>query len=202
MIVTTMLAYALSKRDLPGRKTITLFVYFTMLFNGGMIPTFLVVKHTGLYNTLIAYIVPGLVSAWNLFLLRNFFMQLPVELEEAAIIDGTSPPTILVKIVLPLSVPALLTIALLYAAWHWNSWFDGLLYIQNRELLTLQNVLRSTLTAVETMEDMYDMTAASRPPLVAVKSAMIVLSTLPILCISSFVQKHFVKGITLGSIKG
>jgi len=129
-------------------------------------------------------------------------MQIPAELEEAAIIDGTSPPAILVKIVLPLSIPALLTIALLYAAWHWNSWFDGLLYIQNRELLTLQNVLRNTLTAVETMEDMYDMTAASRPPLVAVKSAMIVLSTLPILCISSFVQKYFVKGITLGSIKG
>ena len=201
MFVTTMLAYALSKRNLPGRKVITFFIYFTMLFNGGLVPTFLVVKNTGLYNTLAAYVVPGLVSAWNLFLMRNFFMQIPAELDEAAVIDGASPPTILIKIVLPLSVPTLITIALLYMAWHWNSWYDGLLYIQNRELLTLQNVLRNTLTAAN-LEDINDITAVSRPPLGAVRSAMIVISTLPILCFFPFVQKYFVKGIMIGSVKG
>jgi len=201
MFVTAMLAYAFSKRDLPMRRALTFFVYLTMLFSGGLVPTFLVVKNTGMYNSLAAYVVPGLVSAWNLFLMRNFFMQIPAELEEAAIIDGASPPVILVKIIIPLSVPALLTISFLYAAWHWNSWFDGLLYIQNRELLTLQNILRNTLTAAN-IDDMYDITASSRPPLGAVRSAMIVVSTLPILCVFPFVQKYFKKGILIGSIKG
>ena len=201
LFVTTMLAYALSKRDLPWRKAITFFVFFAMIFNGGLVLTFLIIKNTGLYNTLAAYIVPELVSAWNLFLMRNFFMLIPVELEEAAIIDGASPPVILVKVFLPLSVPVLLSIALLYMAWHWNSWFDGLIYIRNRDLLTLQNVLRNTLIAAN-LEDVYDITAVSRPPLEAVRSAMIVVSTLPILCFFPFVQKYFVKGILVGSIKG
>jgi len=138
MAVTTMLAFGLAKKDLPFRTPITFAIYFTMLFSGGLIPTFLVVKYTGLYNNLGAYIVPGLVSVWNLLLLRNFLMEIPASLEESAYIDGATPSILLIKIIIPLSMPAIATISLFYAVWHWNSWFDALIYISNSRLLPLQ----------------------------------------------------------------
>ena len=202
MVVTTLMAYSLSKRGLFGRTFFTFFVYFTMLFNGGLVPTFLVVKYTGLYNSLWAYIIPGLVSAWNLLLMRNFFMQVPDALEEAALIDGASPPTVLFRIVLPLSVPSLVTIALFYMVGHWNSWFDGIIYIQRRNMLTLQNILREIIMASSTIESNLDLRADEIPPLEAVKGAAIIVSTLPILLVYPFLQKYFVKGVMIGSIKG
>jgi len=202
MFVTTLMAYSLSKRGLFGRTFFTFFVYFTMLFNGGLVPTFLVVKYTGLYNSLWAYIVPGLVSAWNLLLMRNFFMQVPDALEESALIDGASPPIVLFRIVLPLSIPSLVTIALFYMVGHWNSWFDGIIYVQRRELLTLQNILREIIMAASVIENIMDITTDVRPPLEAVKGAAIVIATLPILLVYPFAQKYFVKGVMIGSIKG
>ena len=201
MLVTVTLAYGMSKKGLPGRTIITFLIYFTMLFSGGLVPTYLVVRHTGLYNNIGAYIVPGLVSVWNLFLMRNFFMQIPESLEEAAIIDGASPLTVLLRVVLPLSLSSLVTIALFYAVGHWNSWFDGLIYVQKIELLPLQNILRNIIIA-SNVENVVDHFSAAPPPLESIKGATIVVSTLPILLIYPFAQKYFIKGVMVGGIKG
>lgn len=201
MLVTTMLAYGLAKRTLPLRVPLTFLIYFTMLFSGGLVPTYLVVKHTGLYNSVGALIVPSLVSVWNLLLMRNFFMQIPESLEEAAIIDGASPPVILFRIVLPLSISSLVTIALFYAVWHWNSWFDGLIYISDRRMQPLQMVLRDIIIASST-ETMFEFTSEAPPPLETVKGATIVVSTLPILMVYPFIQKYFIKGVMVGGVKG
>ena len=201
MTATIMLAFGLAKRDLPFRTPITFAIYFTMLFSGGLIPTFLVVKYTGLYNNMGAYIVPGLISVWNLFLLRNFLMEIPVSLEEAAYIDGATPAKMLIKIIIPLSMPAIATISLFYAVWHWNSWFDALIYISNNRLLPLQMILRNIIIASNT-ENIIDTATVRPPPLETVKGATIVVSTLPILCAYPFVQKYFVKGIMVGGVKG
>lgn len=201
MVVTTMLAFGLAKKDLPFRTPITFAIYFTMLFSGGLIPTFLVVKYTGLYNNMGAYIVPGLISVWNLFLLRNFLMEIPASIEESAYIDGATPFTLLVKIIIPLSMPAIATISLFYAVWHWNSWFDALIYISDNRLLPLQMILRNIIIASNT-ENIIDTAAVRPPPLETIKGATIVVSTLPILFVYPFAQKYFVKGIMVGGIKG
>jgi len=201
MFVTVLMSYGLSKRDLPGRNMITFLVYFTMLFSGGLVPTFLIVKFTGLYNNLLAYIIPGLVSAWNMLLMRNFFMQVPDDLEEASIIDGASPPTVLFRIVLPLSVPSLVTIALFYAVGQWNAWFDAVIYINDRNKLPLQTILRNLIVASR-IELITDMFTEAPPPLESVKGATIIVSTLPIMLLYPFLQKYFVKGVMIGSLKG
>jgi len=201
MFVTILLAYGISKKTVPGRMPITFLLYFTMLFSGGLVPTFLVVRYTGLYNTMAALIIPGLVSVWNLLLMRNFFMQIPDSIEEAAIIDGASPPVILFRVVLPLSVPSLVTIALFCAVGHWNSWFDALIYTQSLSLQPLQLVLRNLINA-SNVSTFIDYTTPTPPPLESVKGATIIVSTLPILLIYPFAQKFFVKGVMVGSIKG
>jgi len=201
LLVTSMLAYGLSKKTLPFRKTITLGIFFTSIFNPGLIPAFLAVKYTGLYDSFGAFIVPNLVVVWWMLILRNFFMQIPDELEEAALIDGASPVTVLFKIILPLSLPSLTTIGMFYAVWHWNSWFDGMIYISSSKLFPVQVVLKNIISA--SMVENLDLLAGSvPPPLEAVKSAAIMVSTLPILAVYPFVQKYFVKGIMVGSVKG
>jgi len=201
LLVTSMLAYGLSKKTHPFRKTITLGIFFTSIFNPGLIPAFLAVKYTGLYDSFGAFIVPNLVVVWWMLILRNFFMQIPDELEEAALIDGASPVTVLFKIILPLSLPSLTTIGMFYAVWHWNSWFDGMIYISSSKLFPVQVVLKNIISA--SMVENLDLLAGSvPPPLEAVKSAAIMVSTLPILAVYPFVQKYFVKGIMVGSVKG
>jgi len=201
LLVTSMLAYGLSKKTLPFRKTITLGIFFTSIFNPGLIPAFLAVKYTGLYDSFGAFIVPNLVVVWWMLILRNFFMQIPDELEEAALIDGASPVIVLFKIILPLSLPSLTTIGMFYAVWHWNSWFDGMIYISSSKLFPVQVVLKNIISA--SMVENLDLLAGSvPPPLEAVKSAAIMVSTLPILAVYPFVQKYFVKGIMVGSVKG
>lgn len=201
LLVTAMMAYGLSKRTLPFRKTLTLAVFFTSIFNPGLIPTFLAVKYTGLYDTFGAFIIPNLVVVWWMLILRNFFMQIPDEMEEAALIDGASPVTVLFKIILPLSLPSLATIGMFYAVWHWNSWFDGMLYISRSSLFPVQVVLKNIISA--SMVENLDLYAGSvPPPLEAVKSAAIMVSTVPILLVYPFVQKYFVKGVMVGGVKG
>lgn len=201
IIVTSMLALGLAKKDLPFRIPMSFLIYFTMLFSGGLIPTYLVVKYTGLYDSLGAFIVPSLVSVWNLMLLRNFFMELPESIEEAAFIDGATPAKYLTRIVIPLSLPSIATISLFYAVWHWNSWFDALIYISNRSLLPLQMILRNVIIA-SSVENILESGTTMPPPLETVKGATIVVSTLPILFVYPFVQKYFVKGIMVGGVKG
>jgi putative aldouronate transport system permease protein len=201
LLVTSGLAYGLSRKDLPGRTPITLAIFFTSIFSPGLIPAYLTVKFTGIYDNFLVFILPGLVSVWNMLLLRNFFMQIPLEMEEAAFIDGAPPPIILFKIILPLSLPAIATIGMFYAVGHWNAWFDGMIYITNKALMPVQVVLRNLITA--SSPDNLDMFAADeKPPLEGLKSAAIMVSTIPILTVYPFIQRYFVKGTLVGSVKG
>jgi putative aldouronate transport system permease protein len=202
LVFTVSLAYVLAQKDLPGRVPLTIFVFFTMIFNGGLIARFLVVDALGLRNTLWSMIFPGLISAWNLFIMRNFFMSLPAELSEAAIVDGASPLLILVRIILPLSMPVIATIGLFYAVYHWNAWFDAAIYIDRSEMRPLQIILRGLLqsTTLEGMEQISFVEKA--PPAASLRSALIIVSTAPMLLVYPFVQRYFVKGMLVGGVKG
>lgn len=206
LIFTCMMAYSLSRRDLIGRRTIMLMVIFTMLFSGGMIPTFLVVKAVGLLNSLWSLMIPSLINAFNLIILKNFFQNLPEGLEESAKIDGCSDPGILVRIVLPLSMPAIATFSLFYAVSHWNTFFQALMYINDSEKWPIQVWLRQ-IVILSQGGGVGDSSAdyASEygpPPGQVIKMAVIVVSTVPILLVYPLLQKHFAKGVLLGSIKG
>lgn len=201
IFITAMLAYGLSKKGLPKRNLITFLIFFTSIFNPGIIPNYLVVKYTGLYDTIWALIIPNLVVAWWLLILRNFMMQIPESLEEAALIDGASPMQILLKIYMPLSVASLVTVGMFYAVWHWNSWFDGMIYVSNQKLFPAQVVLKNIIASSQ-VENLDLMSNEVPPPLESVKAAAIVVTTFPILCIYPFVQKFFVKGTLVGGVKG
>lgn len=204
LFFTALMAYPLAQRGMPGTNLVMRLVVFSMLFSGGMIPTYLIVKGTGLLDSLGAVIVPGLVSAFNLIIMRNFFMQLPDGLEEAARIDGCSDPGILFRIVIPLSAPVLASLALFYAVGHWNSYFSAVLYINNNALWPIQVWLRQIVILSQggigdSSQFGSDYVA---PPAETIKMAVIILSTLPILIVYPFLQKHFAKGALLGSVKG
>ncbi len=207
MVLTVMMAYGLSKKDLKGRNFVTGMVLATMLFSGGMIPSYLLVKSLGLLDSLWALILPGAISSWNMFIMRNFFYAIPDSLEEAAYLDGANPVQVLVSVVLPLSLPAIATIGLFYAVGHWKSWFSAMLYITDNRKLPVQNILRnivatsSTASLHDVDSSVYEMIDAP-PPAQSLKSAAIIVSTVPILFIYPFIQKYFVKGILVGSIKG
>lgn len=203
LILTIFAAYALSRRNLPGRKFFTTIILFTMYFSGGMIPTFLVVKGVGLYDTLGALFIPQAINVFNFIVMRTFFMNLPESLEEAARIDGASDMQVLFRIVLPLSLPIIATIGLFYAVGYWNNYFDALLYIQNPDKYTLQLRLRSLLFGEElnasggNLEGMGTQVMAQ-----SLKMATVAISTLPILVVYPWLQKYFVKGVMVGSVKG
>lgn len=201
MLLTVVGAYVLSLRKLPGRTAITLFFVFTMLFSGGLVPTYLVVNRVGLIDTLWALILPGAISTYNLILMRNFFESVPEALFEAASIDGETILGYLVRILLPLSTAALATIALFYAVGYWNDYFKSIIYIRNNRLWPMQTVLRQALMTAQFNTMMYDdasQTLASE----TLKNAMIVITVLPIICVYPFIQKYFVKGVMVGSLKG
>lgn len=204
LLFTILMAYPLSRKDLDGRKILIWMVLFTMLFSGGMIPTFLIVKSLGMLNSFAAMIVPGLISAFNLIVLMNFFQQLPEGLAEAAEIDGCSHPGILFRIVLPLSMPAIATFALFYAVGHWNSFFTAILYVNDSTKWPVQVWLRQIV--ILSLGGIGDSTQFDgeyiAPPPQIIKMAVIVISTVPILLVYPFLQKHFAKGVLLGSVKG
>ncbi len=205
LAVTIGLGYGLSRTQLKGRTVITGFVFFTMLFSGGMIPTFIVVKGVGLMDSRWSMVLPCMVNTWNLLIMRNFFYAIPKSLEEAAVIDGANDVQILVKVVLPLSKASVATIGLFYAVSHWNSWFDAMLYINKTALLPMQNILRNIITSVSSIGDLGADAYNSLdvlPPSQSVRAATIVVTTLPILVVYPFIQKYFVKGVMVGSVKG
>lgn len=203
LILTFMLAYPLSKSNLPGNRVITFLIYFTMLFNGGLIPSFLVVQALGLINTVWALILPGVISAWNMILVRNFITDLPIEIEEAAKADGCSDFRYFLGFILPLSKPVIATIGLFYAIGYWNEWFSALIFIEDRNLWPLQLLLRQIIMIGTSREISQAQAAAGYiPPNETLKMAVVVVATLPILFVYPFAQKHFTKGITLGSVKG
>lgn len=200
--------YALSRRDLPGRNLLTFAFMITMLFSGGMIPTYLVVRDLGLLNTVWSMILPGAVSVWQLIISRAFFSQtIPQELLESAKMDGASDFTFFFKVVLPLSVPVLAVNMLLYGVTTWNAFFNGLIYLTDEELYPLQLAMRNIL--VQNTFDPAKM-AGVDPTKIAemqaiagkLKYALIVIASIPPLLAYPFVQKHFVKGMMIGSVKG
>ncbi|WP_243390946.1 carbohydrate ABC transporter permease [Paenibacillus sp. GM2FR] len=202
LLFTSMLAYGLARRSLPGRNGLVLFIFLTMIFQGGLIPNYMLMDTLGLKDTLWVLILPSLISAWNLFILRNFFMGLPEELEESAVIDGATPLLILFKIVIPLSMPAMATIGLFYAVHHWNDWFGASIYINDVNKMPVQVIMRNILLTGITQNEAQLEYVRNPPPAATLKSAVIMISTLPILFVYPFLQKYFVKGVMVGSIKG
>lgn len=197
LFFTCTMAYGLSRSNLIGKKVVLNMVLFTMVFGGGMIPTFLVVKGLGMYDSYWALILPGAISAYNMLIVRNFFMELPAGLEEAASIDGCSDIGIFVKIALPLSLPCLATFGLFYAVGHWNDYFSALLYLGDQKKYPFQLVLRNLVMI--TTEDTAD---GDELPQETLKMAVIVIGTVPILIVYPFLQKHFAAGVMVGAIKG
>ena len=198
LFFTTTMAYGLSRTNLIGKKPLLNMVLFTMVFGGGMIPLFLVVKGLGMYDTYAALILPGAISAYNMIIVRNFLMELPRELEEAASIDGCSDIGIFIKIALPLSLPCLATFGLFYAVGHWNNYFGALLYLEDSTKFPFQLVLRNIV--MQTAETQTDPNALI--PEDTLKMAVIVIGTVPILIVYPFLQKHFAAGVMVGAVKG
>jgi len=197
LFFTATMAYGLSRNNLAGKKPILNMVLFTMVFSGGMIPSFLLVKTLGMYDTYAALILPGAISAYNMLIIRNFFMDLPPSLEEAASIDGCSDIGIFIKIALPLSLPALATFGLFYAVGHWNNYFGALLYLDDQKKYPFQLVLRNLVMQDQTLSD-----STVEPPGESLKMAVIVVGTVPILCVYPFLQKYFAAGVMVGAVKG
>ena len=204
--LTLLAAYPLSRRDLFGRNVIMFLFLFTLLFSGGLIPTYLLVKDLGMLNTRWSMIVPTALAVWNVIITRTYFqVTIPDELLEAAQLDGANDYTFFFRVVLPLSTPIIAVNALFYAVAHWNAFFDALIYLTDKSLFPLQLVLREILVQnqvdLSMVGDIEDMIARQNLADL-LKYSLIVVATVPLLCIYPFVQKHFVKGIMLGSLKG
>lgn len=198
LLLTLLMGYPLSRKKLPLRTPLLFLVMFTMLFNGGIIPTYFIVKAMGLLNTVWAMIIPGAVSTFNLLIVKTFFENLPEELFESARMDGAREWQLLSRIVIPLSLPALLTVGLFYAVGHWNTFLSAIMYISNRELHPLQVVVRGILMQSQQPLDIVE----TAIPTTTLQMAAVVLASLPIILVYPFLQKHFVKGVMIGSIKG
>ena len=207
-LATTMLAaYPLSKRDLPGRNAFTIYFLFTMFFSGGLIPSYLLIKSLNLMNTRWVLIIPGMFGVYNMIIMRNYLMSIDSALEEAAFIEGAGYGTILLKIVIPLSKPVLATIALWTAVSNWNAWFDAMIYCRDGNLMVLQQFLRTMVADTQSAADANSLRAfneLSEQKIIAatVQCAAIILTIGPIILVYPFIQKHFVKGIMIGSLKG
>ncbi|MCT2196345.1 MULTISPECIES: carbohydrate ABC transporter permease [Paenibacillus] len=202
MLLTALMAYGLARKDLDGRRTINFLVVFTMLFNGGLIPTFLVVKELGMIDTYAALIIPSSISAFNMIILKNFFQNIPEGLEESARIDGCNDFGILFKIVLPLSMPAIATISLFYAVTYWNTYMSAILYLNDSAKWPIQVLLRQIVVLASGLDHSAELDGTVPPPDQTIKMAVIVVATLPILLVYPYLQKHFAKGALLGSMKG
>ncbi|MGO4179820.1 ABC transporter permease [Paenibacillus sp. FSL A5-0031] len=206
IIVTSALAYALSRRRFFGKKFFLVAILMTMLFNPGMIPNFLLVESLGLIDTVWALILPAITSAWYVFLMRNFYQELPEELEEAAKIDGCNDIGVFFRIMFPISMPAVAAFGLFFAVGFWNTYFNGVLYINSDELRPMQVVLQMMLIQAST--NIADPSVAAMlqseqmlPP-ETIKMAAVVVASLPIIMVYPFLQKYFVKGMLVGSVKG
>lgn len=197
-----MLGYALSKKHLKGRKFLIGFAVFTMFFNGGMIPNYILINNLGMTNTMWAVVLPGALSIYNMLIMKSFFESMPMELEEAAAIDGLNTYGILTKIIIPLSKPILATMVLFYAVGSWNSWFGAFLYLDKKELFPVTLYLRNMISGASGATDAGATSADNMTQISAnIKSVTMVLTVLPIITVYPFVQKYFVSGIMLGSVK-
>ncbi|MCR8631589.1 carbohydrate ABC transporter permease [Paenibacillus radicis (ex Xue et al. 2023)] len=204
LVFTSLLAYPLSKADLPGNRIVTALILFTMLFSGGLIPHYLLIKKLGLFNSVWALVLPNMIGAFNVLIMRNFFKSIPDSLQESAKVDGAGYFLIFRKIVIPLSKPVLATVALWVAVGHWNAWFDSLIYITDTNKQVLQVVLRKIIVdnnmdeinAMLYQSNQFDAFSSRQ-----LQSTIIMLSVIPMLVAYPFAQKYFVKGIMLGAVK-
>ncbi|MCL2412203.1 MAG: carbohydrate ABC transporter permease, partial [Treponema sp.] len=205
MLLTICMAYPLSLAKVRFRHHITFFVYFTMLFSGGLIPTYLLIARTlQMKDNIFVMILPVAFGAWNMFLLRNFFKGIPKELSESAYVDGANDAQILWKVILPVSVPGIATISLFYALGYWNQWFNAMLYIDNSNLFPLQYLLMSMLRNVEAIREMALTTGVPLGdiPANSLRMATTVIAIGPVVLFYPFAQKYFTAGLTIGAIKG
>lgn len=209
ILVTSVFAYGMTKRELIGRKYYMIMCIITMYFGGGLIPTFMLIRGLGLMDSFWVYIIPTLVSVWNMIIFRTFFQGLPGGLEESAKIDGSGNWGIFFRIILPLSGPVIATLSLFTAVSHWNEWFLPSIYISKNELLPIQTILNQILNSNIMSEQMSNLDSASQAVLSRMQSvttkslsmATMIVATIPIIMVYPFVQKHFVKGVLIGSLK-
>lgn len=202
---TAMVAYGLSKKELIGRKLFMTMGVITMFFSGGMIPTFLLMKNLNLLDNFFVYILPAMFSFYNLIIFQSFFRELPKELEESAKVDGANDFVIFLRIIMPLSKAVLATIALFNGVYHWNEYFSGVIYINNTDLQPIQTYLYRVVAEASSSEMMANMPGGVRATTISsqsIKLATMVITTFPIVCVYPFLQKYFVKGMLLGSVKG
>lgn len=205
MFLTITMAYPLSLKKVKFRNAITFFVYFTMLFGGGLVPTYLLIsKNLGMKDNIFVLILPVAFSAWNMFLMRNFFSGIPHELSESAYMDGANDFQILWKIILPVSVPGIATLSLFYALGYWNQWFNAMLYLDDSRLFPLQYLLMRMLRNVDAMKEMALSMGISEGeiPANSLRMATTVVAIGPIIFLYPYIQKYFTKGLTVGAIKG
>ncbi|RJX40153.1 carbohydrate ABC transporter permease [Paenibacillus pinisoli] len=209
IIATAIFAYGMTKREMMGRKFYMVMCIITMYFSGGLIPSYLLIRELGLMNSFWVMIIPGIISVWNMIIFRTFFKGIPAGLEESAAIDGASNWGIFFRIVLPLSGPVIATLSLFTAVYHWNDWFAPSIYISNVDLLPIQTKLQQILNSNIMLEQMQNLDSASQGRMGAMRAvttkslsmATMMVATVPILCVYPFVQKYFVKGVLIGSLK-
>ncbi len=203
IFLTSLAAYGLSRRNVMWKNPIMFMIVFTLFFEGGLIPLFLLVGNLGMLDTRWALIIPTAVSAFNLVIMRTAFQAVPYELEESARLEGANDYQILWRVVFPLSLPVVAVMILFYGVTHWNSWFPAMIYLQSRSLLPLQLILREILIQNDTQSMMTNVGAIDQMPIgETIKYATIIVATVPILCLYPFLQKYFVKGVMIGAIKG
>lgn len=205
LLMTILAAFPLSRTNLPGRNVIMFALVFTMFFSGGLIPSYLVVKKLGLLNSMWALVLPGAVSVYNIIIMRTFFRtSVPYEVQEAAMIDGCTTLQILYRIMLPLSMPIIAVMVLFYSVDHWNSYFSALIYLTDRDKFPLQLILREILIQNQ-MDKMAGGASALSEQIMygqAIKYAVVIVANLPVFLLYPFLQRYFVKGMTIGAIKG
>ncbi|MDF2651118.1 MAG: binding-protein-dependent transport system inner rane component [Paenibacillus sp.] len=202
LFMTSIGAYVLSRPNLYFKNIIMFFIVVTMVFHGGLIPTYLLVNDLGMMNTMWALLIPGAINTFNMIIMRTSFQGIPVSLEESARMDGANDWTILFRIIIPLSMPVIAVMILWYAVGHWNSYFSALVYLRDREAYPLQLVLREILISNNTDSMMTGSASDDKYAIgETIKYAAIIVSTLPIICLYPFLQKYFVKGVMIGAIK-
>lgn len=211
LLVTLIAAYGLSYRLLPLRKVFLGYILITMLFNGGLVPFYIQLYNVGLVNTFWVYIIPGMFSAWNMFVMLKFIQGIPEALIESAELDGASPVRILFQIIVPLSKPMLAALGLFTAVGHWNDWFAGAFFVSSQSLIPVQTFLQQLLLASDlsavlgsntNQEALARGSQMQNITLMSIKMAVVMVSAIPILCVYPFLQKYFVKGVLIGSVKG
>lgn len=209
--VTASVAYGLSSRTLPYKKFIMFYILVPMLFNGGLIPYYLQLNKLHLINSFWVFVIPNIFSIWNMFVMRNFFMGIPESLRESAIIDGANEFVVLFRIIIPLSMPMMVALSLFTGVWHWNDWFSGAFYVNTDRLMPVQTYLQHLFSASSLSmlyggsstsgESAFRASQSMRMTITSVKMAAVMVGTLPILCVYPFLQKYFVKGVLIGSVK-